>query len=215
MRPLQQVARQLQPAGDLQGVAHAELADVQPVRRPQRLHVELDGAVLGPLVVERIRFQIAQMGRDHRPAAARVEVVEDGPAQRRPLRRVGAGAQFVEQHQALCVGLLEDGGDPRYVRAEGAERLFQALLVADVGQDVVEDRARCCPRRPGCACRDWAIRQSSPAVLRQTVLPPVFGPVMMSRLKPMPRRMSMGTTSSSGGQRCEASAAGDSRALPC
>ena len=139
MRALQQVARQLQPAGDLQGVAHAVLADVQAIGRPQRLHVELDGAVLGPLVVEGIRFQIAQMRRHHRPAAAFVEAVEDGPAQRRPFRRVGAGAEFVQQNQAIGVGFFEDEGDARDVRTEGAERLFQALFVADVGQDVVED----------------------------------------------------------------------------
>ena len=39
-----------------------------------------------------------------------------------------------------------------------------------------------------------AIKQSSPVVLSVTVLPPVFGAVMMSRLKPWPRRTSMGTT---------------------
>ena len=137
---LQQVARQLQPAGDLQGVAHAELADVQPIGRPQRLDVELDGPVLGPLVVEGIRLQIAQVRRDHRPAAELVEAIEDGPAQGRPFGRVGAGAQLVEQHQAVGVGVPKDGGDAGDVRAERAERLFQALLVADVGQDMAENR---------------------------------------------------------------------------
>ena len=75
---------------------------MQPVRRPQRLHVELDRPVLGPLVVEGIGLQIAQVRRHHRPAAELVEAVEDGPAQRRPFGRVGAGAQFVEQDQALA-----------------------------------------------------------------------------------------------------------------
>ena len=42
---------------------------------------------------------------------------------------------------------------------------------------------------------DSAMSESRPAVLRHTVLPPVFGPVMTSRLKPWPRRTSMGTTS--------------------
>ena len=51
------------------------------------------------------------------------------------------------------------------------------------------------PSPAGMCMPDWAIRHSRPVVLRQTVLPPVFGPVMMSRLKPKPRRMSMGTTS--------------------
>ena len=68
-----------------------------------------------------------------------VQAVENGPAQRRALGRVGAGAQFVQQHQTVGVGLVEDVGDPRDVRAERAERLFQALLVADVGEDLVED----------------------------------------------------------------------------
>ena len=86
----------------MQGVAHAELADVQPIGRPQRLDVELDGRVLGPLVVEGIRLQIAQVRRHHRPAAELVEAVEDGPAQGRPLGRVGAGAEFVEQDQAVA-----------------------------------------------------------------------------------------------------------------
>ena len=54
------------------------------------------------------------------------------------------------------------------------------------------------PSPAGMCMPDWAIRQSRPAVLRQTVLPPVFGPVMISRLKPKPRRTSMGTTSSQG-----------------
>src|SRR5579863_6485555 len=40
---LQQLPRQLQAAGDLEGVAHAELADMQAIGRPQRLDVELDG----------------------------------------------------------------------------------------------------------------------------------------------------------------------------
>ena len=40
----------------------------------------------------------------------------------------------------FVVGGSQDVGDARDVRAEGAERLFQALLVADVGEDVREDR---------------------------------------------------------------------------
>ena len=59
MGAFQQVARHLQSTGDLEGVAHAVLPDVQSVRRPQRLHVELDGSILSPLVVKRIRFEIA------------------------------------------------------------------------------------------------------------------------------------------------------------
>ena len=40
----------------------------------------------------------------------------------------------------LASAAVKDGGDARNVRAERAERLFQALLVADVGEDVMENR---------------------------------------------------------------------------
>ena len=106
-----------------------------------------------------------------------VELVEDGPAQGGALGRVGAGAQLVEQ--APGCGRRRSSrmrGDARDVRAERAERLLEALFVADVGQDVVEDRHIAALARPGCACPHWAIRQSRPVVFSDTVLPPVFGP---------------------------------------
>ena len=52
------------------------------------------------------------MGRDHRSTAAFVEAIEDGAAQRRPFRRVSAGAEFVQQYQTVRVGFFEDKGDP-------------------------------------------------------------------------------------------------------
>ena len=54
------------------------------------------------------------------------------------------------------------------------------------------------PSPAGMCMPDWAIRHSRPVVLSVTVLPPVFGPVMTSRLKPKPRRTSMGTTVAAG-----------------
>ena len=38
------------------------------------------------------------------------------------------------------------------------------------------------PSAAGMCIPDWAIKQSKPVVLSDTVLPPVFGPVMTSRL---------------------------------
>ena len=47
--------------------------------------------------------------------------------------------QLIEQNQALLVGRPQNVRDARNVRTEGAERLFQALLVANVGKDMVAD----------------------------------------------------------------------------
>ena len=67
------------------------------------------------------------------------ELVEDRPAQRGPFGRVGARAQLVEQDERLRGRPGQDLADPPDVRREGRERLLEALLVADVGEDVVED----------------------------------------------------------------------------
>ena len=40
----------------------------------------------------------------------------------------------------------------------------------------------------------WPIRVSRPTVFRETVFPPVLGPVIIRRSKSSPRRISMGTT---------------------
>ena len=96
MSAAQQIAWQCQPAGDFQGVAHAELADLQPIGRLQGLDIELDSGVLGVIVVESIGLQIAEMRGDQRQAADAVELVEDGATQGGAFGRVGAGAEFIE-----------------------------------------------------------------------------------------------------------------------
>ena len=42
---------------------------------------------------------------------------------------------------------------------------------------------------------DWPINDNRPTVFRETVLPPVLGPVTISRLKSFPKLTSIGTTS--------------------
>ena len=51
-----------------------------------------------------------------------------------------AWTEFVEQDQALVIAGSQDVGNVRDVRAEGAQGLFEALLVADVGKDLVKHR---------------------------------------------------------------------------
>ena len=76
-------------------------------------------------------------GDDH---AVEVEqLLQQRAGQRRALGRVGTGAEFVQQDEGLRAGGLDDAHDVGHVRREGGERLFDRLLVADVGEDVVED----------------------------------------------------------------------------
>ena len=92
------------------------------------------------------------------------------------------------------VALREDLRDPADVRREGRERLLEALLVADVGEHVVEDRQLRPLVRPGCAARTGPSSPAGPTVLRATVLPPVFGPVTTRIWNWKPRWTSIGTT---------------------
>ena len=77
-------------------------------------------------------------GGDERAALARV--LDDGDGQRRALGRVRAGAELVEQQQRPVVALLEHAHGVRHVRRERGQRLLDALLIADVGHDLVEHR---------------------------------------------------------------------------
>ena len=137
-----------------------------------------------------------------------VELVEDRPAQRGAFGGVGAGPHLVEQDQRALGRLAQDLADPPDVRREGRERLLQALLVADVGQHVVEDR-EVGALGAGMCSPDWAMTASRPTVLKATVLPPVFGPVTTSIWNRSPRCTSIGTT-----VRASAGFAGDPASAP-
>ena len=66
------------------------------------------------------------------------EVAQDGLGQGRPLLRVGAGTQFVDEYQGTGGYLVEDSPQVLDVGAEGGQRLLDALLVANVGVDTVQ-----------------------------------------------------------------------------
>ena len=77
-------------------------------------------------------------GRDERAALA--PALNDGDGQRRALGRVRAGTELIKQQQRPVVAVLEDAHDVRHVRRECGQRLLDALLIADVGHDLVEHR---------------------------------------------------------------------------
>ena len=67
-------------------------------------------------------------------------MVEERLGQRRPLRRVRAGAQLVEQHQRPRAGVLDDPDDRAQVPRERRQGLGDRLLVADVREHVAQHR---------------------------------------------------------------------------
>ena len=139
-RPIDHRRRNSQPLRNRERVRPPRHADQQPVRRPQRRDVELAARIFHARRLQREFFQlgVVRRRRHARPAAA--QRFQNRPRQRRALHRVGARTQLVDQNQAARIGLPQDGFDVRHVRRKRGQRLLDRLLVADVGEHMVEHR---------------------------------------------------------------------------
>ena len=112
---------QAEPLGDRERLAAAREADRQAVGRRQRLEVELDRGVARRGGLVRVDLDLGVVrGRRHEGARAD-EVVEQRLRERRALRRVGAGAELVEQHEGPGAGVLDDPDDRAQVARERRE----------------------------------------------------------------------------------------------
>ena len=67
------------------------------------------------------------------------EEVGDGNGQRGAFFRVGGRTEFVEQHQRMRRGMVRDEIDVGDVRGKRRQVLLDGLIVADIGEDGVED----------------------------------------------------------------------------
>ena len=65
--------------------------------------------------------------------------LDDGDGQGRALHRVGARPQLVEEYQAVCIGLRQNGHDIGHMCRKSRQILFNALLIADVRQHAAVD----------------------------------------------------------------------------
>ncbi len=98
-----------------------------------------------------------------RQRASSREFLQDRAAQRGTFHRIGTRAEFVHEHQGSRSSESQDLREVPQVRAERGEARFDALLVPDVGEDVIEDaELRSVPYRSGNAglehCRDQSHR---------------------------------------------------------
>ena len=129
---------QAQAVGDGKGVAATGEAQGQPVGGFQGAGVQVHAGVdhAGLLLDVAGHAPVVGGSYDHHVQGA--EVTEQGLGQGGALLRVGAGAQFVNEHQGVGGCLVQDGAEVLDVGAESGQGLLDALLVADVGKDAVE-----------------------------------------------------------------------------
>ena len=80
------------------------------------------------------RDEIRDMLFDH--------VFQDRACQRRPFFRIGPRPQLVDQDERFRRRRPQDPDNIRHMPGKCRERLFDRLLVADIGENVLENRKR-------------------------------------------------------------------------
>ena len=90
---------QPQALGDVERVGAPRQANEEPIGGPQGFQVELHTGVLHARRVVGPDFEFGVVGGDDGADRPFHQVGEDGARQRSPLHRVGAGADFVNEHQ--------------------------------------------------------------------------------------------------------------------
>ena len=129
---------QTQPVGDGQGIAAAGQPQSYPVSGFQRARFQVHAGVNHPRLFLHVAGHAPVVSGGDGQDAVLTEVSQNGLSQGRAFLRVGAGAQFVNQHQGIGGDLLQNRPQVLDVRAEGGQGLLDALLVADVGVDTVQ-----------------------------------------------------------------------------
>ena len=108
----------------------------------ERLHLRTvveHGAVDDSLVVLGKLLEVVVVRGDDAEGAAVVDALQHGLGNGSSDERVGAAAELVDEHQALRTAVAEHVLHVQQVAAVGAQVVLDALLVADVDEDVAED----------------------------------------------------------------------------
>ena len=103
---LDNILSQAQTAADVEGITAARNAHQQAIGRTQRHGVKLHAGVFHALVTVGKGFQLAVVRCHHRQHALLMQVLQHRHSQRSAFVRVGAGADFINQHQISCFDLV-------------------------------------------------------------------------------------------------------------
>ena len=140
VRPSEDRTVQAETLGDGEGVRRAGQTEVQPERRPQCLRVELHARVAHSRRAQRERFELRVVRRRRHQDAALAQRFEHRHGEGRSFVGIGAGADLVEEGEISAIRVRERRDDVAQMGREGGERLGDRLLVADVGEDLRDDR---------------------------------------------------------------------------
>ena len=139
--------RQAEALADREGVARTRVPVLEPERRLEPLGVEGDRRIHEAGIDLSEDLERFEVRRDHDAGAAVEQRLDERRAERRPLGRVRAGAQLVQEDQGAGARRVEDLPRLAHERGERREVLGEALLVADHGEDLIRERHAAARRR--------------------------------------------------------------------
>ncbi len=139
-RARQHALRHPHPLRDLEGPRATRAAHREGVERTFGGLVVLHRGVVHGVAGAGCQGNCREVRGHDRQAAPPRQLLDQRAAQGRALEGVGAGAELVEQHQRLLVGLAQQTGGCRHRGREGGEVGGDVLLVADVGPQPAEGR---------------------------------------------------------------------------
>ena len=115
----------------------------QPIGGLQSNFVELHGGIGHARARFGIEFQPVVVRRCDRKRADFSELLEHRPRQRRALSGFGTAADFIEENERTGCRRLDHRLDRQNVRRKSAQVIRDRLLIADIGQHVIEYRQSC------------------------------------------------------------------------
>ena len=133
---LQKMRRITQSAGDIKRAAFTGFADDEPVFGAQGLAVKGHARVEDALSFLGVLFDLRVVRGGEEQTAAAAQLLQNGNGDTHALRRVGTGAELIEQHEGIPRGVVQDIDDVRDVCREGGKILRDVLPVADIAQHI-------------------------------------------------------------------------------
>ena len=112
----------------------------QPIGGLERHFIEFHRGVSDSVRRFGIKLQPVVVRRCDRQGADFPEFFQNRARQRRAFARLRAAADFVQKDQGTRRSGFEHRLDREHMRGKGAEMIRDRLLVADIGENVVEER---------------------------------------------------------------------------
>ena len=109
------------------------------IRRGQVFLVKNHRAIEDTFTFVGKNLQVGVVGRDYTKRLAVIQFPQDGLGNRTPDLRIGTRAKFIDEYQRTLIGVFQKQAHVGQAGTIGTQVVFDGLLVADIGKEVVKN----------------------------------------------------------------------------